>query len=584
MKNPRRLLLIALLLILVGGLTAWWTQTDGGSITIKDVRWVAPSGTQMSALLYIPEGVSPDNPAPGIVAIHGYINSRETQDGFAIEFARRGYVVLAPDQTGHGYSDPPAFADGFGGINALAYMHTLNFVDQDNIGLEGHSMGGWASAIAAGVFPDGYKSIVLAGSSTGTFGAPDGTPEWPRNFALIFSRWDEFSQLMWGSAVPAEIVNTEKLQTVFGTDSPVEVGKLYGSIEDGTARKLYMPRTTHPGDHLSTVAIGDAVEWFQMTLDGGNGMDPSSQIWYWKEIGTLLAAIGMVLLLFPVGAMLLNTNYFSELAEEPAESKAGSGIGWWIPALITLLLGPLTLFTFKGFFDTWGWEANAWFPENITTQVIIWTTLLGVITIVLLLLWHYVLNRKANGTGDNYGLTWDRTLDWGKIGKSFLLAFLVLGAGYVTLLLSDFFFKTDYRFWVFAIKPMNRLQLRVAVPYLVFFAFYFLTLGIVLFAQLRKDDWSMGKAMLVNIGILMLGYLGLIIYQYVPLLSGGTLANADESLWSIIAFQFLPLMTIAAAIYTYFNRKTGHVYVAGFMVSMLITWIVVASQAIHFAF
>jgi len=33
--------------------------------------------------------VTKENPAPGIVAIHGYINSREMQDGFAIEFARR---------------------------------------------------------------------------------------------------------------------------------------------------------------------------------------------------------------------------------------------------------------------------------------------------------------------------------------------------------------------------------------------------------------------------------------------------------------------------------------------------------------
>lgn len=584
MNNPRRLLIIALIMILVGGFLAWTTQTSGGSITIKDVRWVAPSGTQMSALLYIPEGVSAENPAPGVVAIHGYINSRETQDGFAIEFARHGYVVLAVDQTGHGYSDPPAFADGFGGINALAYMHTLNFVDQENIGLEGHSMGGWASAIAAGVFPDGYQSIILAGSSTGTFGAPDGTPEWPRNFALIFSEWDEFSMLMWGSPVPADIVQTEKLQTLFGTDSEVVVEQLYGSIEDGTARMLYMPRTTHPGDHLSTVAIGNAVEWFQMTLDGGNDLSPQNQTWYWKEIGTLIAAIGMILLLFPVGSLLLKTNYFAELAQEPAKSVAGSGWGWWVAALITLLLGPLTLFPFKDLFDTWEWTANAWFPQNITTQVLIWTTLLGLITIVLLLLWHFVLNRSNQGTGDNYGLTWDRKVQWGKIGKSFLFAFFVLATGYLTLLLSDYFFKTDFRFWVFAIKPMSRLQLRIALPYLVFFLFYFLLLNIVIFAQLRRDDWSMRKAMLVNIGILMLGYLALLIFQYVPLLSGGTLALPDEPLWTIIAFQFLPLMTIAGAIYTFFNRKTGHIYVGGFMVAMLITWIVVASQAIHFAF
>jgi len=44
-----------------------------------------------------------------------------TQDGFVVEFARRGYVVRALDQIGHGNSDPPTFANGVGGPDGLAY-------------------------------------------------------------------------------------------------------------------------------------------------------------------------------------------------------------------------------------------------------------------------------------------------------------------------------------------------------------------------------------------------------------------------------------------------------------------------------
>ncbi|MGA9533540.1 MAG: alpha/beta fold hydrolase [Anaerolineales bacterium] len=584
MSNPKRVLIIALLLIFIGGLTAWFTQTDGGDITIKDVRWVGSNGTLMSALLYIPDGVSAENPAPGIVAIHGYINSRETQDGFAIEFARRGYVVLASDQTGHGYSDPPAFANGFGGPDSLAYLRTLDIVDKDNIGLEGHSMGGWAVAVAAGVYPDDYKAIVLAGSSTGTFGAPEGTPEWPRNFGLVFSEWDEFSALMWLSPVPKDIVNTDKLKAAFGTSEDVVVGKLYGSIEDGTARMLFQPRTTHPGDHLSREAIGDAVQWFQMTLDGGNGLDPSNQIWYWKEIGNLIALIGMMMLLLPVGMLLLKTEYFSELAQAPAPAKPSSSIGWWFAALVTMFLGPLTLFTFKEIPTTQEWSATALFPQEITNGVVTWTTLLGLITIVIFLVWHFAFNKKAGGTAEDYGLTWNGKLDWRKIGKSLLFAFLIAFAGYFTLLLTDYFFKTDFRFWVFAVKLLNPLQLRIALSYLIPFLFYFLMLNLVVFGQLRKAGWGLWKQMLVNVVILVLGYVVVLVYQYVPLLSGGTLALADESLWSIIMFQFLPLMTIAGVLMTFFNRKTGRVYVGAFLFSMLLSWIVVASTAIHYAF
>ena len=114
MRGRWSLAIAGLVLIIAGGLLAHFTQTADG-IRIQDVRFAGAKGNTMSALLYIPANATAQTPAPGILAVHAYINSRETQDGFAIEFARRGYVVLALDQTGHGYSDAPAFANGFGG-------------------------------------------------------------------------------------------------------------------------------------------------------------------------------------------------------------------------------------------------------------------------------------------------------------------------------------------------------------------------------------------------------------------------------------------------------------------------------------
>src|SRR5262245_19263435 len=216
------LAIAGLVLIVAGRWLAHATQTSGG-IKIEDVRFKAANANTMSALLYIPPNAPAQTPAPGILAVHGYINSRETQDGFAIEFARRGHVVLALDQTGHGYSDPPAFADGFGGPDGLRYLRSLDFVDRDNIGLEGHSMGGWAALSAAAAQPTGYRSIVLVGSSPGSFGTAPGTASFPRNLGLVFSVWDEFSALMWGVPIARDIVRTRKLQDQFGTQEPVQV-------------------------------------------------------------------------------------------------------------------------------------------------------------------------------------------------------------------------------------------------------------------------------------------------------------------------------------------------------------------------
>ena len=261
--------------------------------------------------------------------MHGYINSRETQDGFAIEFARRGYVVLALDQTGHGYSDPPAFANGFGGPDGLAYLRSLDIVDKNNIGLEGHSMGGWTVLAAATAMPNDYKSMVLEGSSTGKPFAAEGTATWPRNVALVFAQYEEFPDLMWGVERARDVTQSPKLWALFGTQGPVEPGKVYGDIAQGTARVLYTPAITHPDEHISRQAIGYSLDWFAKTLQGGTPRPSDDQIWFRKEIGTLIALIGFVVLLLGVFDGLLEAPVFSRLRlpDDRRRHRAGRSRG-----------------------------------------------------------------------------------------------------------------------------------------------------------------------------------------------------------------------------------------------------------------
>lgn len=586
------MLAVALFLILAGNLVAFLVQTDFGNVKVRDIRFVGADGVVMSALLYQPKTATAKSPAPGILAIHGYINSREMQDGFAIELARRGYVVLALDQTGHGYSDPPAFANAFGGPDGLGYLRSLNFVDKDNIGLEGHSMGGWAIITAAAVLgPTSYKSMALVGSAPGVF-CPPGTPNFPKNVAVVFSKWDEFSVLMWGVPKGADVVRSDKLKQFFGTSSDVVPYKFYGNTADGTARGLYQPTTTHPGVHLSTAAIGDVINWFEMTLQGGKRLPLTDQIWYWKEIGNLIALIGMVLLFFPVGALLLRCSFFNELKETPAKPRSAAGVSWWVSAIIFAVVPALTWFPFTDLFNKWKWAATPVFPQNITTQVMIWALLVAVIAVVLFLVWHFAFNRRAKAGASDYGLSWDTGFDWSKLGKSFLLAFAVVFTGYLTLVFSAWLFNVDFRFWVFAVKPMSHLQFQIFLGYLVPFILILLAFAVALHGQLRprsdKGELGQGKEMAINWALMAAGFIVLLLVQYVPLLTGHTLGymTADPAavpLWSIIAFQFVPIMTIVSLLFTFFYRRTGRVYTGVFASAMVVLWIIVASQATHFA-
>jgi pimeloyl-ACP methyl ester carboxylesterase len=388
MRGRWTLAILGLVLIVAGGLLAHFTQTAGG-IRIEDVRFKGAKGNTMSALLYIPPNATSQIPAPGILAVHGYINSRETQDGFAIEFARRGYVVLALDQTGHGYSDPPSFANGFGGPDGLAYLRSLEFVDKENIGLEGHSMGGWTVLAAAAAMPNDYRSMVLEGSSTGKPFAAEGTTSWPRNTALVFAQYEEFPDLMWGVDLARDVTRSPKLWALFGTQGAVEPGKVYGDPADGTARVLYTPAMTHPAEHISHEAIGYSLDWFARTLKGGTLRPSDDQIWFRKEIGTLIALIGFVALVIGTFDGLLEAPMFSRL-RLPAvadgtmpQHEAASGRRWTMAFILSAFIPALTYypaFALGGTFVT----PSAFLPQGVTNQILVWAIINGLITLALM--------------------------------------------------------------------------------------------------------------------------------------------------------------------------------------------------------
>src|SRR5689334_10939968 len=120
---------LAWVVILGGAYLAHSVQTAGGT-RVSEVRIPTPEGVTVSGLLYTPKNATAATPAPGILVSHGYINTREMQSPFAIELSRRGFVVLAMDMTGHGYSGGIVGTADFGGPAALAYLKSLPFVDK----------------------------------------------------------------------------------------------------------------------------------------------------------------------------------------------------------------------------------------------------------------------------------------------------------------------------------------------------------------------------------------------------------------------------------------------------------------------
>ncbi|MDP2260270.1 MAG: alpha/beta fold hydrolase [Caulobacter sp.] len=559
MRKGWLLFLAGWALILGGAALASAIQTSGG-IKIRDVRFLGESGVTMSGLLYLPPNATPETPAPGVLAVHGYINSRETQSGFAIEFARRGYVVLALDQTGHGYSGGPAFSHGFGGPDGLAFLRRQPMVDAANIGLEGHSMGGWTVLAAAAAMPDAYRAVVLQGSSTGAPFAAEGTPTWPRNLALVFSRYDEFGKFMWGVDNAADVGSSPKAKALFGANEAIEPGRLYGDMSAGTARVLHDPPVTHPGDHISHRAIGHSLDWFSRTLKGGTPRPAGDQIWFWKEVGTGLALVGFVVLLLGTFDLLLRLTVLSSLHQPAHPARERRTFGWLVMLALTALVPVITFF--PAFIAvTLLMPPSGLFKQTISNQVMVW----ALVNLVLALLIGLFSRHKGEAPRPRWL-------------PAALAAVATVGVGYLSLLVVDRLFTVDFRFWVVALKLFSPHQAMTALVYVLPLTLFFLV-ALRGLSRLTVQGDGAGAQYGWAVTAMAGGFALMLAVIYGLLFATGRLVTGFDPLSTVVAIQFVPLLAAVAVIATFTWRRTGSAVPGALICGLLVTWYVVAGTA-----
>lgn len=565
-KKEWKLLAIALVIILAGSLLANAINTVGGTVTVKDVRWVGSYGTYFSALLYIPDGVSVENPAPAMVVIGGGDTNREAMQNWSLEFARRGYVVLDFDKFGEGYSEgrgrqwPRELRSG--GPEALLYLHSLDIIDHDNVGMVGHSMGSGAINGAAAKYPDGYKAMVVAGSSMA-----EGT----KNTAMICGVDDGC----------AKSYQSENMAPIFGVDDPktIEPGKVYGTFEDGTAKAVYLVRYPHAMEIITVEPLRIMLDWIGQAIPAPNPIPASNQIWLWKYLGSLMAMIGFVLFLFPLGAILLRTPFFNSLVKPVPEFKGFTGKSWWIGAVLTVVVPVVSLF-YIATVSSKILPASPIFPMGRISAIMGWTVFGAVISIILMVVNHSVLKGDRDATAYNYGLkSEDGKIEWQNVGKAFLLAFCIFGIAYFVLVLVYRWLLVDFRAFEVSFRLLTPARFRTMIPYLIFWAFSYIVLGVNLHGLMRIKDGkaSFWSELLVNIILLAPFYYVWWPVHYGPLYAGNDawFAGGYMKYW---IWGFPPTLTIVAAVSTYFYRKTGRVYVGAFLSALLVVWTMIAGN------
>ncbi len=557
-----RLFLIGLALVLGGATLAWRVQTAGG-IAVQDLRFAASDGRTLGALLYLPPPATPERRAPAVLLVHTYLASREAQSGLSIELARRGYVVLAIDQPGHGYSDPPAVTIGLGGPDGLRFLRSLAMVDPARIGLAGNGLGGAAVLWAADAWPDQYQAMVLDGSAPGAAGTPEGTPTFPRNLALIYSRYDTFSRPLWGIEYATDIGRSEKLAKLFGLHKGAAIGQVYGDPTTGLARVLFSPAILNAAAPISPQAIANAVGWFDRVLQPGVVSNPDNQVWLWHAAGSAASLIGLMVLLLGSFELLLLMPALAAFAVSPDSGLTRRDWRWFLDAILTSWVPVMTFFAFLGLGAAWV-PAGPIFHQGITNQIQVW-----------------MLLNAAIGLGVGRLLGSDHATTGGRSGLAFISAFASVALCMTVAILVAHGFTVDFRLWVVALKPLNLPRFGLFLVYLPGFTLAFAIILHRLNTGLSIQRDHAVAHYISNIGALAGGLVIFLAVQYGTLLSTGQLLTWTQPANISLAVQLLPVMVAVAVIGTFTWRRTGNALVGGLIAGGMVTWYFVASQATH---
>ena len=595
--NAKTFLLISLIICLISSVGASLFQTDFYQVEYHDVHFVADSGNELDALLLVPKGVDANNKAPAIVVSHGWYNNREMQDLNYVEYARRGYVVLAISMYGHGDSeiipnnswwDDENNANGL--YDGVKYLTGLSFVDASRIGITGHSNGAKACNEAVLQDSEGLISAVLLVSNDAEYYKVDENSEkvftnnyGSRDVAIVACQYDEFFHRVDGKA-PREYINQVTAQSFlhFGKDPASlekrSAGSFYTEEIDGKSaiRAIFNPPITHPWAHFSSSVVRFSVEYFDKALDAPKDLDHSNQIWQWKALFNAIGIVGFFTFIASFALVLLDTHYFAPLKNdttvqpwpefEPKAKKRWISKSIW-SAIIGLLFYVLAFAI--------GMVGSMFIP--------IWNQG-GSLTIGS---WSLMCGLLAIGTikGNNKKFPIDLEERGVKIGKeklikSIILALTVAVAAFAIVFISDEIFLTDYRLWCFAtIRAFDSQHLIKILFFLPFWLVYYIATSIMgncyNYTKMGKSSWTgaIWQAFFVTIGPLFS-----VIVQYVVFYTTGKMVldpiTGMMSIWMIPIIIILPVASIISHL---IYRKTKNPYIGGIIMALIACTIAVTN-------
>lgn len=604
-KRFKLVLIIAIILMFISMIGASQVQTDFGNVTMKELKYESTMGYSIAGDLFVPDGVSAENPAPTIVVCHGVLDNKELHDATFVELARRGYVVFAMDIPAHGDSErTDDFGVAFQGLyESVKMVSTIDYVDSSRIGIVGHSMGGMSANTAVMMdneMPEHLIKAVLLNSADAEYYAYDENGAivdgefvdyyGNRDVGIIAGLYDEFFfadvDADGNATPPRDFVKNKNAQSFLyaGTDPAGkalrEAGVMYTKQIDGDEafRVIYSLPQTHMWSLVSNGSITSIVNFFQASIGAPNPIDASNQIWPLKQAFNLVGLIGFMMFFVSFAILMTFTPAFASVRGEESGkplpfTRKDWGWFWGGWAIITLLAVLLYFPVTDHYYATLGMDRLN--PVSVS----VWAAICAVIEIAYMVIFYFVTGRKNGLNLSERGVK----IPLKKIGKTVLLSLIVLAVSYGWVFFAKYFFNTDFRIWVFDVVTFSSEKIFTALySGIPGFVLYFIVNSVVL----NSFDYNtIGKKPWVNTALIavlnVLPVIVLIIWQYSGFATTGFLTytkGCNATMFLPMILLFLPLAAIVSrTIY----KATNNPYISGIFMGVLAAMMDISATMIY---
>ncbi len=593
-------LLLCLILIGSSALLAHAVQTDFGTLDVDYIRIVDENGMAVTGKLYRPLTASEENPAPGVLLLHGMNNDKDTEGPAALELAKRGFVVLSLDELSHGDSDrivdflayfTGAFNTTLGGNASYQWLKSLPFVDETQTGLVGHSMGaGTASEIAA-TNPD-HRAVVI--QADGPYNLT--THSYMNNYLAVWSFYEELFTTQPRSEFLQDSLEMIAYNENLTSASEAEGDFTYGDFVDGSAHRYAQCPCTHPGATWNSKGVSETTAWMLQALMGLSESEATmlaaGQTYMIREGATLSALIVSFMSLIPMASILLERPFFSGVARPLPQKTPTKGRKWWVFAIANSIIGGVT-FLFLPMLGMMGGAVLAAFAP-------IWLLVTGnglhlwfLVNALIAGLFYRRWFKKARVSEDNI-----THADLGRFesirdpeSRDVILRTIVLSVSliaylYVLVGASQMFLAVEFRYMWPVLKVFTAEKfIQFLVNILPVFPFFLINGGVYTYGMMKlpESDSTLKTQMIWWIKIVFLMESTLLVFiliNYLPMFLFGTGPILLMGLYGIFLMAYLPIFAGIFFIMTAFYLKTGRIYLGSIVATLLVVWILTGGMLV----